>query len=82
MYYKKRNGEFYYIPKIVINSKIDYNDPATFLFYLKDMNYPYFSKIWRIYKNLQQYINVMHLAAYKNFEYKDSDFFNYKEYYL
>lgn len=78
MYYKKRNGEFYTeLTKTEILNKIDYNDPTSFLPFLKILDYPYIEKIWKSslkYEknfNFSKYVARMRLAAFKNFGYND-----------
>lgn len=77
-YYQKRNDEFYTkFTKEEILNKIDINDPKSFDFFLKELDYPFIKEIWEIglkyEKNYSfgKYIARMRLRAYKSFGYLD-----------
>ena len=86
-YYRKRNNDFYTDEtKIEILSKIDYDNPETFLPYLKLLDYPYLKEEWsnrvrhgreRAYTNIfGGYIALMRLRGYRDFSFQDSDYLN------
>ena len=84
IYYKKRNGEFYTeLTKTEILNKIDYNDPTSFLPFLKILDYPYIEYEWKNLfnrtdkqPNFGRYIALMRLAAFRAFSYEESDMLN------
>ena len=86
-YYRKRDNNFYLDKtKEEILSEIDYDNPETFLPYLKILDYPYLEYEWN-YRlqfgrehNLNnifgRYIALMRLRGYRGFSYQDSDRLN------
>ena len=84
-YFKDRqNNKYTKYTKEEIRNMIDPFRPETFIFILKDMNYPYFEREWgnilsKSYKNYRgikavigKYIAKMQLKGYKIFTFKDS----------
>jgi len=87
IYFKDRNNNDYTkYTKEEIRDKVDPSRPKTFIFILKDMNYPYFENEWgnmlsKSYKSvggtrtvIGRYIAKMRLCSYKNFTFKDSQY--------
>lgn len=86
-YYRKRNNSFYTNEtKIEILSKIDYDNPETFLPYLEKLDYPYLKEEWarkvkhgreHNYTNIfGRYIALMRLKGYRDFSFQDSSYLN------
>lgn len=84
-YFRKRNNTFYYKKsKQEIYNFIDINNYSSFLPILKDMNYPFFIKLWEKIgkeygfnkKLFGRYISKIRLYAYKNFIWNDSIILN------
>ena len=86
-YYRKRNNSFYTDEtKIEILSKIDYDNPETFLPYLEKLDYPYLKEEWAYkvkhgrehnHTNIfGRYIALMRLKGYRNFSYQDGEYLN------
>lgn len=86
-YYQKRNNSFYTNEtKIEILSKIDYDNPETFLPYLEKLDYPYLKEEWarkvkhgreHDYTNIfGRYIALMRLKGYRDFSFQDSNYLN------
>ena len=87
IYYRKRNNSFYTDEtKIEILSKIDYDNPETFLPYLEKLVYPYLKEEWAYkvkhgrehnYTNIfSRYIALMRLRGYRDFSFQDSSYLN------
>ena len=86
-YYRKRDNSFYTDEtKVEILSKIDYDNPGTFLPYLEILDYPYLEKEW-LYKveygrehnhtNIfGRYIALMRLKGFRSFSFQDSSYLN------
>ena len=87
-YYRKRDGSFYTkLTKEQIKNKINPFIESSFLFFLKEMDYPYFSELWlkalktciernHIESCLSCYIARMQLCSFKGYHWIDSDFLN------
>ena len=60
-YYKKRNGEDYFIPKQIINKSINPYDPSTYLPHLENMNFPYIIKEW---ERIRDYCTKANMLEY------------------
>ena len=85
MYFKKRDGTIYSVPKEEIYKKINIYDPKTFMWLLKELDHPWIPKFYFIrlsraknkndYSVLAKYIATMKLASFKGFGYKDSERF-------
>ena len=86
-YYRKRDNSFYLDKtKEEILSKIDYDNPETFLPYLEILDYPYLEHEWNYRlqigreRNLNnifgRYIALMRLKGYRGFSYQDSNYLN------
>lgn len=79
-YFIKRNGHYYTdFTKEEIYSKIDNNNPKTFVFFLKELNYPYIKTVWQRLLSehpdkriFGRYCATMRLAAYRPFLYTDT----------
>ena len=87
IYYRKRDNSFYTDEtKVEILSKIDYDNPETFLPYFKILDYPYIKKEWALkvkygrehnHTNIfGRYIALMRLKGFRSFSYKDSEWLN------
>ena len=82
LYYTQRDGSLYTKKtKREILDSIDENNPDTFLYLLKEMNYPYFKQIWdQIHTlhpnahNFGRYIAKMKLMSFKYYTWDDSIF--------
>ena len=86
-YYRKRNNSFYTNEtKIEILSKIDYDNPETFLIYLEKLDYPYLKEEWAYQVKhgresnctniFGRYISLMRLRGYRDFSFQDSNYLN------
>lgn len=83
-YYLNRNKKYYTkYSKKEIKNMVNIYDLNTFIPLLKDMDYPYIKAIWdkivEEYNNdtvFGRYIATMRLAAYRNFNFLDSDYLN------
>lgn len=82
-YYKKQNGEFYLEEtKQEILSKINQEDPETFIKYLEKFDVPWIPCLWEQYFKRKQeytfgkYLSLMKLHHWKNYRYKDSEWLN------
>ena len=86
-YYRKRDNSFYTDEtKVEILSKIDYDNPETFLPYLEILDYPYLEEDWlrkvehgREHNHTNifgRYIAVMRLTGFRNFCFQDSSYLN------
>lgn len=86
-YYRKRDNSFYTDEtKTEILSKIDYDNPSTFLPYLELLDYPYLKEEWahkirhgreHNYTNIfGRYIALMRLKGFKSFSFQDSNYLN------
>ena len=83
IYYKKQNGEFYLEEtKQEILSKIDQENPETFIRYLKEFDVPWIPCLWEQYfkgrrrYTFGKYLALMKLHHWKNYRYKDSKWLN------
>lgn len=82
-YYKKQNGEFYLEEtKQKILSKINQEDPETFIKYLEKFDVPWIPCLWEQYfkgkrkYTFGKYLALMKLCHWKNYRYKDSEWLN------
>lgn len=87
-YFQTRNNKQYTkYTKQEIYELIDATRPQTFILFLKEMDYPYFERIWgetlvhrALYSRVPlsttfaAYINKMRLSSFKNFTFKDSKY--------
>lgn len=93
-YYKQRDNTLYTkLTKEQIKEKVDPFRESTFLLFLKEMDYPYFSDEWlKILKVcieynrkdlcFGRYISKMWLSSFKGYHWEDSNLLNsiqYKE---
>lgn len=87
IYYRKRdNSLFTDETKMEILSKIDYDNPETFLPYLEILDYPYLEEEWmhrvehgRKYNHTNifgRYIALMRLKGFRDFSFQDSNYLN------
>lgn len=71
VFYKSRDGKYYTkLTKNEIKKSIAYDNPSTYEFLLRDMDYLYLKDIWDLYSNIDKYIGFAN--AYSSFGYEDS----------
>ena len=86
-YYRKRDNSFYTDEtKAEILSKIDYDNPETFLPYLEILDYPYLEEEWLYRVKIGRehnhtnifgrYISSMRLTGFRSFSFQDSSYLN------
>lgn len=72
VFYKSRDGKYYTkLTKNEIKKSIIYDNPSTYEFLLKDMDYLYIKDIWTMYSNIDKYIGFA--QVYGNFGFEDSE---------
>ena len=72
VFYKSRDGKYYTkLTKNEIKKSIIYDNPSTYEFLLKDMDYLYIKDIWTMYSNIDKYIGFA--QVYGNFGFENSE---------